>query len=415
MKALLITIGDEILLGNIVNTNAAFISQELSKIGVHLSETVVIGDDPEAILATLDRGLRHYDAVISTGGLGPTVDDITKQQIARYFKTELILHEPTLTAIRERFQGRGIPMSKTNIGQAMVPRMGEIIPNPNGTAPGLIMTKGDHLYFALPGVPKEMNWLLLNDVIPRLKTRSKGRIIRYRMLLTTGIVESTLGEKLEVITGQARDYSLAFLPSLLGTRLRITVNAQSEEVADRIIAEADREISAVLGSLIFGRDDETIAAIIGKILIARQETLAVAESCTGGLIANWITDIPGSSAYFLNGVVAYSNAAKRQNLMVLPNTLAKYGAVSDEVAREMANGIRLQTGSTYGLSTTGIAGPSGATETKPVGLVYIGFSSEAITISHKINFLGDRLEIKTRTAQAALNRLRMQLLKSEKK
>ncbi len=256
-----------------------------------------------------------------------------------------------------------------------------------------------------------MKWMMLNDVIPRVRPLAEGAVLRFRMLLTVAVAESTLAELLKPVTDDQNTFSLAFLPSPTGTRLRITVQADSDETAGAIIDDVDRRICDLIGDRVFGRDDQTMAEVVGAILSDCGQTLAVAESCTGGLISNWLTDIPGSSAHFMNGAITYSNEAKIGVLGVNPETLEKHGAVSEEVAREMAAGVREFSGTDFGISTTGIAGPGGGTDTKPVGLVYIGYSDKNTTFAKKITFLGTRLEIKTRSAQAALNLLRQQLLK----
>ncbi len=410
MKALLITIGDEILLGNVINTNAAFIGRKLAEYGIFMAENLTVGDKSAEIYRAIESGMSNFDIVISTGGLGPTVDDITKTEIARYFKQKLILDEDLLAVIKKRFDRRGITMSETNICQAMVPENCQLIKNPKGTAPGLILQKGERIFFALPGVPDEMEWLLSNGVIPKLKNKGGKKVISYRMLLTAGVPESTLAERLKPVTSRQQEFSLAFLPAHFRVRLRITVYQRPKNETESILANAENQIREIIGDDIYGVDDDTLEQIVGQLLIKQQKTIAVAESCTGGLITNWLTDVPGSSTYFERGAVTYSNQSKTELLNISPASIEKFGAVSKQVAKEMAEGIRRNANTNIGLSTTGIAGPTGATPTKPIGLVYIGLSTENETLTSKNTFPGNRIDIKNRSAWTALNLVRKYLL-----
>ncbi len=411
MKALLLTIGDEILLGNIVNTNAAFIGRSLAEHGINVAQNLTVGDDPEAIYNAVAYAMANFEVVISTGGLGPTADDITKLQIARYFNQQLVLDDALLAALKQRFESRGIRMAETNLSQAMVLEHGQNLLNPNGTAPGIWVEKDGRHFFALPGVPKEMQWLLLNEVIPRLKPRAGGLVTRFRMVLTTGIPESTLAEKLQPVESRPQQFTLAYLPSLShGVRLRLTVYNRPAEEAEAILAEGERQIREQVERYIYGRDMDTLSAVVGRLLIAQQKTLATAESCTGGLVGHLLTETPGSSAYFERGCITYSNQAKIDLLNVKPETLQAFGAVSEETAIEMAQGVNRLAGTDFGLATTGIAGPTGATPAKPVGLVYIALATPDKTITHKLMMPGDRSDIKLRAANMALELLRRYLL-----
>ena len=412
MKILLLTIGDELLYGNIVNTNAAFIGQELAKIGAQLTGVQTISDNTTAIYQALERGMQNFQVVVSTGGLGPTVDDITKQQIAEYFGTRLVLDQATLESIKLRFQKRQVQMTESNIGQALVPEGCEILANPNGTAPGLHLRKNAHLFFALPGVPREMEWLFLNCVLPRLKPLIGDKIIRHRFVITAGLPESTLGEKLLPVTDQQNEYSIAFLPGHQGNKVRISAAATTEDAVTKIFDSVENQIRSILGNKVVGIDEHCLEVVIGNLLRQQKRTLAVAESCTGGLLSDVITNVPGCSDYFERSIISYSNESKIALLNVKKETIEEFGAVSEEVACQMAEGVRINAGTDVGLSTTGIAGPTGETSTKPIGLVYIGYSDTHKTFARKHQFLGSRAEIKDRSVLTALDLLRLQLLET---
>ncbi len=412
MNAHIITIGDEILIGQVMNTNAAFIGKELVDNNINVSRTSVVGDNEHDIIEEFKTVFAVNDIIISTGGLGPTHDDITRRCIVEFFDTELVVNDEVLEDIRTMFKKRGRRITKINEGQALVPQIADVIRNSMGTAPGVWIERDNKIFIAMPGVPFEMIEMMHSYVIPRLIERlGENKTVTLRKtLLTTGIPESTLFERLGDLNELLGDSKLAFLPSQFGVKLRITVEANSDEEASNKISEIEQKIRSKAGRFIFGKDDELLEEVIGKILIERGLTLAVAESCTGGLISNMLTNIGGSSAYFERGVVSYSNASKVEILKVNEDAILEHGAVSIEVARQMAEGVKSISGTDLGLSTTGIMGPTGATEDKPVGLVYIGICDEKVCTGKEFRFGDDRILNKQRAAQAALDMLRRHLL-----
>ncbi len=413
MKAEILTIGDEILLGQIVNTNATFISRKLVKIGIDPRWITVVGDSEEEILNALKIAFARADVLVVTGGLGPTHDDITKYAVAKFFNSPIILNADLYEKLRKRFAERGRVMPEVNRNQAEVPQKATILPNLIGTAPGLLFRESGKFCFILPGVPAEMERLLQDAVIPFLSIHasSEKSCLSYETLRTTGIFESKLMEKLGDIQPILRRVKLAFLPHYYGVDLRLTVKSASKAECEERLREAEKLIRAAIDSYIYGVDDETLEQKVAELLVKVDARVAVAESCTGGLLSHKLTNVPGSSGYFLGGVVAYSNFAKMTVLGVQADTLRQFGAVSGQTAKEMAEGVRNLLKADFGLSTTGIAGPTGGTEEKPVGLVYIGFSDGTTPTAKKLIFTNDRLANKERSSYAALELLRRYLKK----
>ncbi len=413
MNAYLITIGDEILIGQVLNTNAAYLGEQLSKNGIKIIGSSVIPDDESKIFNEFKRVFKLGDLIIVTGGLGPTHDDVTKKCIVEFFETELVMNEDVLNDIKRFFEVRGRELTKINEEQALVPKIAEPIRNIHGTAPGIWIEKDNKIFIAMPGVPYEMKHMMESYVLPKLKSKlveKKSSIILTRNLLTTGIPESVLFNKLGNIDELLGGAKLAFLPNQFGVRFRITVEENDEQKAISKLEEIEQKIRSIVGKYIYGNDNNTLEEIVAKLLIDRGLKLSVAESCTGGLITNRLTNISGSSNFFERGIVAYSNAAKVEILKVDENIIARYGAVSLEVARQMAEGVKSISGTDIGLSTTGIMGPTGATSNKPVGLVYIGICDDKICTAKEFRFGEDRLLNKDRTSQAALEMLRRYLL-----
>ena len=412
MNAQIITVGDEILIGQVLNTNAAFIGKELIENNINVNKTSVVGDTESDIVAEFGKALDDNDLVIVTGGLGPTHDDITRKCIVNFFNTELVKNTEVLEDIKALFRKRGRKISKVNEGQALVPKIANVIRNSLGTAPGVWIEKDDKIFVAMPGVPFEMKEMMVSYVIPTLKEKlGEPEIITVRKtLLTTGIAESALFERLGDLNELLGESKLAFLPSQFGVRLRITSEGASEEEANNKISEIEQKIRTKAGRYIFGKEKELLEEVIGNLLKERGMTLAVAESCTGGLVSDMLTNISGSSGYFERGIVSYSNAAKVEILKVNEDMIAENGAVSIEVARQMAEGVKSISGTDFGLSTTGIMGPTGATADKPVGLVYIGICDDKVCTAKEFQFGDDRLLNKQRAAQAALDMLRRHLL-----
>lgn len=412
MKAMLISIGDELLIGQTVNTNVSFLGQALSDNNIEIVRSTVVGDEESDILAELESGSKFADVVICTGGLGPTHDDITRTCVLKYFDTKLVLNEEVLKGIKERFARLKRTLNQINEEQALVPENAKIIPNKRGTAPGYILVKENTTFVFMPGVPYEMKSMFTESVLP-LITEMEGIPSLHRIkttLLSTGIPESTLFQKLGNLDELLKGAKLAFLPSLVGVKMRITVTDPIKENAANRLIEIEQMIRGRVGRFIYGKGEETLAEVVGRILKERGLTISVAESCTGGGIANQITDVAGSSAYFERAVVSYSNASKVEILDVDEDIIAKHGAVSEEVAFQMAQGIRGISGSDIGLSATGILGPGGGTPEKPVGTVYLGISTFETTYTKKLTVGEDRLLNKERIIHAALDFVRRHLL-----
>lgn len=412
MNSKILTVGDEILIGQIVNTNAAFLGDVLFSIGLPVEKSVTIGDDEKMLLDEFQDSVNNYDLTIITGGLGPTHDDITKPVLIKFFNDELILDDKVLKHVTEIFSTRGVLMPATNVGQAMVPSKSKVIWNKNGTAPGIWIEQDNKVFIALPGVPYEMKAMINDTIVPMLKEKfikNLDYVLKQKTLLTTGIGESVLNEMMGDVPSIIKDDKFAFLPSIEGVRLRINVKAQSEDKASERISEIENQIREKIGEHIFGEGDEILEEIVGKILSEKNLSIATAESCTGGMLSSRITDVSGSSEYFKGGMVTYSNKSKVKFLDVKKKTLTKYGAVSEKTAKQMAEGVRKHFKTDIGISTTGIAGPKGGSDEKPVGLVYIGYSDKNKTFAKKFLFGNFRERNKKRAAQMALEIIRKEL------
>jgi nicotinamide-nucleotide amidase len=412
MKAQILTIGDELLIGQVVNTNASFIAEKLTGIGIEIKSILTVGDDQKEILAALTRSTELYDLTAITGGLGPTHDDVTRAAICTFFGRSLVQHQPTLANIQKLMQARQLPWSKESGDQALVPEGAEVIPNPRGTAPGLIIERDGHYVVVMPGVPYEMELMVENTVVPYFEKRTKT-VIRQRTLRTTGISETMLARRCGDIEALLQGEKLAFLPSPSGVRMRITVTGSENEAVEKKLQDIESRIREKAEKYIYGIDNESFEQVLGKLLTERNLKISVAESCTGGLIADRITDVSGSSVYFDRGVIAYSNRSKIEILKVDPDIIDRYGAVSEQTAIAMANGVRSISNSDIGISTTGIAGPTGGSAEKPVGLVWIGYSDSRDSFALKFHLGEDRLRVKERAAQAALELVRRRILNIE--
>ena len=409
MRAEIVSVGTELLLGEILDTDAAFLSQELAALGIELYRRTTVGDNEQRLRQTLEEALARADLVITCGGLGPTADDLTKETVAAVLDLPLVLHQPSLAWIEEYFAKMGKKMTENNRKQALIPEDGLALPNPNGTAPGVFVRKGEKIVVCLPGPPRELMPMFRNYVRPQLQKESRG-VIRSRVLRLCGIGESELVEEIADLLAAQTNPTLAPLASEGEVRLRITARAQTENEAETLIAGLETKLRTRLGVLIYGTDEETLEAVVVKLLAARRETLAVAESCTGGLLADRITDVPGASAVFDRGMVTYSNRAKVEVLQVPAAVIEEKGAVSPEVARYMAEGVRKAAGTDWGIGITGIAGPGGGSPEKPVGLVYYALAGPEGSLVREARWTGDRLKIKRRTTQAVLDLLRRTLL-----
>ena len=409
MKLEVVTIGTELLLGQILDTNAAELGRGLAAAGVEVVRHSSVADRPEAIRAAVAEALERTGFVITTGGLGPTRDDMTKREVAALFGKALEMDAGVLRSLEERFRRLGRPMPPVNRTQAEVPEGATVLPNPRGTAPGLWVEDtrgGGRVVVMLPGVPSEMRGLLAEEVLPRLAARTSGVVVRSRTVRTTGIAESALAERVGAIEEEIVPLTLAYLPSTEGVELRVTAWGLRADDADRRLAEATAQLRERAGEHCYGQDGTDLAAVVLDQLRARRARLVVAESCTGGVLSARITAIPGASTVFIGGVVAYDNLIKSGTLDVAPELLDQYGAVSEEVVRALAEGVQRQFPAEAALAITGIAGPTGGTPEKPVGTVWLAARYGAEARALKRVFPGDRNEIRARAAQAALDLLR---------
>ena len=407
MRATIITIGDEILIGQIVDTNSASISRKLNASGITIASKLSIGDTAEAITEAVERAIAECDITIITGGLGPTKDDITKHTLARIFNSELIYNETEGEHVRTLLERRGIAFTDLNRGQAMLPACCTVLHNAHGTAPGMWFdTPNGGVVVSLPGVPFEMEHLMDDEVIPRLKARYALKSIVHRTLITRGIPESILAERIAPWEDALPEHlHLAYLPAPNVVRLRLSAyDVEGETTEAEITAQFDT-LRTIIGDNIVGYEGSTLEQQIHEILTARGERLAVAESCTGGTIASKFTAMAGASAYFMAGVVSYSNEAKHDILGVSWESLNTYGAVSEQVAREMAEGMRRVAHADYAIATTGIAGPTGGSEAKPVGTVWMAVATPTKTIAVMRNSGTDRGQIISRASAYAIEML----------
>ncbi len=414
MIAEILTIGTELLLGQTVDTNAAFIAERLAEAGIDLFVTTTVGDNVERIAAALRLALSRSDIVLCTGGLGPTEDDVTREAVAAVTGKPLHHHPEVWEGIRRRFTSRGLSVSANNAKQALVPEGAQILSNPHGTAPGLIVRCPDAQQIVLmPGVPSEMRPMLTEQVIPLLQEGRAGvSRIRSRLLKTWGLPESVVDEKIGDLFRSQRNPTIAMLVHRGEVWIRLTAKAGREEEIIHLLDTLEERIRERVGDVIFGKDTDTLEEVVGRVLLSSRKTLALAESCTGGLLGHRLTNIPGSSAYLRQGVVAYSNEAKEELLGVPHELIELHGAVSKEVAEAMARGARERSRTDLALAVTGIAGPTGGTPEKPVGLTYIALAAEGGVISRRYRFLGDREGNKLRATGMALDLLRRHLRES---
>ena len=409
-SAEIVTIGTEMLLGDLVDTNTAWISRRLAALGVGVYRHTTVGDNSERIVGALREAASRCDLVVTTGGLGPTSDDLTNECLSVLTGRELVEYPEAREHVDYKFAQFGREPSPSNYKQALFPKGTQLIPNPLGTAMGALLEWEGTLFATLPGVPSEMKRMFGETLEPLVRDRSDGAIVS-KTLHFAGLGESALAEKVQEFL-DATDPTVAPLASQGKVRLRITTRAATQEEAERKIAPVEKEILSRLGDYFFGEDDETLEGAVARLLKERDVTLALAESCTGGLLAKRLTDLPGSSAFFVEGLVTYSNESKERLLGVPKDLLIEHGAVSGPVARAMAEGARKIAGADYGLSVTGIAGPEGGTEEKPVGLVYVGISGPDGTDAEKVDLSAwarSRGAIRERSANRAFDLLRLRL------
>ncbi len=412
--AILISVGEELLLGRTVDTNAAWLGRALSDLGIRVVRGATVGDRRDAIGRTVREALVDAEVVVVTGGLGPTEDDVTREAVAQVVGRPLRLDEERLQRLRSRFEARGMGrLPEPNRSQAMVPEGSEVLENPHGTAPGLLLESEGRWVVLLPGVPREMKGIWALEVEPRLRSRFEGRLrpARHRVIHTTAIAESRLQELIaqrvpELARALGDVATLAFLPDVTGVDLRVTARARDEEEANRILDRVEGLLAPVVAPWRFDAPSGDLAEAVLEALRRAGATLATAESCTAGLVAKRLTDHAGSSEVFVGGVVAYANRVKEELLGVASSDLAAHGAVSEPVARQMARGVRARLEASVGVGVTGIAGPGGGTPEKPVGTVWIAVSTDAGgEEARRLHLPGDRAEVRARAAQAALWRV----------
>lgn len=411
MQALLLTIGDEILLGQTIDTNSTWLGQELNSIGIQVTRCMTVGDELPAILDALAYGWSHYDLVIMTGGLGPTKDDITKKALAQFFKVDLVFDQATYDRILRIFDRLGRPATEAHREQCYMPANAQLLPNAMGTAPGMWFEEDGPILISLPGVPYEMKSIMTETGLPRLKSQDGLIPIFHRTLQTAGLGESEIASRLGSIEEQLPDHiKLAYLPSLGQVRLRLS--AYGGNAVNRA-AEMDQYalmIHRELGQSIFAEGDTTLEATLGELIRSRGLLLATAESCTGGAIAHRITSVAGSSQYYLGTLVAYHNALKIEKLGVSTSDLSTYGAVSEPVVRQMVQGVIQAFGADVAISASGVAGPTGGTPDKPVGMIWIAVGNGVESRTRLLKMGKDRLKNIEATTVMAMNELRIWLL-----
>jgi len=412
MNAEIVAAGTELVLGERINTNSAYLAVQLAEIGVTPVLHTIVGDDEEAFVAVLKRAVKESDLVIITGGIGPTLDDITRQTAARVAGVPLVRDAKALERIEGLFRSWGREMKPSNAVQADFPKGAAVIDNPRGTAPGFRMRVEKCEIVVLPGVPSEMKAMWEASVRPTLVGAS-GEAIVAKSINCFGAGESDITEAIKDMMAPGRNPLVGDTAEDAVIKVRVRARAGTYDEAVGLIEDDMAEVRSRLGQLVFGQDDDTLESVVGGLLISRGLTIAVAESCTGGLVSKRLTDISGISAAFIQGIVAYSNASKTALLGVAPKLIADFGAVSEPVARAMAEGARKSAGADYGISVTGIAGPTGGTPEKPVGLVHVAVASRRGTTCRELRLRGDRAQIRDRAAKHLLNILRLDILSGD--
>jgi nicotinamide-nucleotide amidase len=412
IKAELLTIGDEILYGQITDTNSQWMGTELSNIGVKVIRKTTVGDEEQEILTALAEAEQRADIILITGGLGPTSDDLTKPCLAKYFKCGLKMNEEALAEVTEFFKSRGRELTEVNRQQAALPEACEKITNVVGTAPGMWFTKGKKVFVSMPGVPHEMKRMMSDIILPRLKKEFQTPFIHHKVIRTVGIGESFLADKISAWEKALPSHvKLAYLPSLGEVKLRLTSSGKSESDLKAESQELIEKLKPLANEYIFGYDNDPLEVVIGNTLREKKLTISVAESCTGGYLSHLITSVPGSSEYFLGSMIPYAYEIKMRQLGVKPETLEKYGAVSEPTISEMASVVRARFTTDIGVATSGIAGPGGATPEKPVGMVWIAYSDRHQTVTKKLQLSKDRMINIRMASVAVLNLIRQSLPK----
>ena len=410
INASIITIGDELLIGQTIDTNSAFIAQELNKIGVWIKRRVAVGDVWNDIWQSLDEESKHSQIILITGGLGPTADDITKPLLCKYFGGKLVVNEEVLAHVKYLFEKvfrRPGPMLERNLKQAEVPDVCTVLHNKIGTAPGMWFEKEGRIFVSMPGVPIEMKGLIMNEVIPRLKTKFQLPVIIHKTAFTFGMGESMIAERIKDFESALPSHiKLAYLPGFGLVKLRLTSVSDNKEATEKEMIPLFEKLKELVKDVLVSDEDEGLEVAIGKILLRQNKTMATAESCTGGNIAHLITTVPGSSKYFKGTVVSYANEAKENVLHVNHDTLMNAGAVSEETVKEMVSGVLNTMNTDYALATSGIMGPDGGSEEKPVGTVWLAAGNKEKTETLKLNLRFDRVRNIEQTSLTAMNFLR---------
>jgi len=416
MNVEIISIGDELLIGQTINTNSSWMGEQLGLIGASVYQITTITDNENHILETLERASKKVDVVLITGGLGPTKDDITKHTLCKFFGTELLFNNEVFSKLETFFSSRGLEMLGVNKDQAMLPTNALILENTRGTASGMWFEKNDVIYVSMPGVPYEMKGIMKDHVLPRLRKDCIENKVIHRTVKTIGIGESFLAEKIELWENSLKkvNIKLAYLPSPGIVKLRLSGYGEDERKILSSISNKINELNTIVGDYIFGYDKEELNQLVGNILFESSNTLSTAESCTGGYIAHLITSVPGSSAYFKGSVIAYDNEVKITKLGVDRSYIDQKGAVSQEVVEQMAVGAIAAFETDYSIATSGILGPDGGSDEKPTGTIWIAVASDSEVISHKLRLGNSRLRNAQITALTSLNMLRKHILSQKR-
>jgi nicotinamide-nucleotide amidase len=414
MQVEIITIGDELLIGQVIDTNSAWMGEQLNLIGLRVVQITSISDQREHILKALAEAAGRAEIILITGGLGPTSDDITKPTLCEYFNSPLVFHPEVLEEVERMFASRGMPVTAINRKQAEVPECATVMPNHNGTAPGMWFEKDGRIYVSMPGVPFEMNGIMTNYVLPELTKRFTNQAIYHKTVLTQGMGESMVASRIEnwekVLP---ENIKLAYLPQPGMVRLRLTGSGTDHEILKKQVDSEAEKLISLIGELIYGYDDDKLESVIGRLLKEKKATLSTAESCTGGYVAHLITSIAGSSDYYHGSIIAYQNRIKKSHLSVKEQVLEDFGAVSREVVIAMAEGARRKLGTDYAISTSGVAGPDGGTPEKPVGTVWIAVATPSGTEAKLLHLGPNRMRTIHMAAFNALNMLRKELIKKD--
>ena len=414
LSAEIIAVGSELLTPEKTDTNSLWLTERLNEIGVEVMLKTIVGDDEARLEETIRDALKRSEIVITTGGLGPTEDDVTRQVSARAVGREMIYHDDLEQNLRERFRRWGSEMPEINKRQAFVIEGAEILPNPNGSAVGMFLEENGKSLVVLPGPPRELQPMFDDHVFARIKAKAGDVSVKRRILRVSGMGESAVDEAVSPIYGAYASVQTSILFNKSEIEIHLAARAEAEADAERILDKLADELADRLGPALFARNGETLEEVVGRMLAERGETVSVAESCTGGLVGMRFTDVAGSSAYFTEGAITYSNEAKIRTLNVPSEVLEDHGAVSPETAKAMAEGMRERAGTDYAISVTGIAGPGGGSEEKPVGTVFIGYADRETVKSIKLSLPGDRYLIRWRSSQAALDYLRRQMIAKDR-